>query len=216
MSGQLWRNSLMSKYNSLFYKLWSIFPYIVSKIKIGKSSNILTVEDKQTITDILQKEPCVILTTSAPNLSSRTVKFMSKILTGKSAEYTHAVMSYYDYEDDTFMLIESTNSGVHLSTFDEVFSNLDHVCVLEIKHKNEKELDKINKKLKSQLGKKYDNLFDYKNKDRVSCVEVVYHSIKDRQFSQKYPMLDQLIKAENNIVPQMFKDCGDFKILFEK
>jgi hypothetical protein len=125
-------------------------------------------------------------------------------------------MSYYDYEDDTFMLIESTNSGVHLSSFEEVFSNLDKVCVMEIKHKDEKELDKINRKLKNQLGKKYDNLFDYKDKERVSCVEVVYHSIRDRQFAQKYPMLDKLIKTEKNIVPQMFKDCGDFKILFEK
>lgn len=206
----------MSKYNSLFYKLWTVFPYITSKIKIGKSTDILTEEDKIEISDILQREPCVILTSTKSHLSSRMVKWMSKILTGKSAEYTHAVMSYYDYEDDTFMLIESTNSGVHLSSFEEVFSNLDKVCVMEIKHKDEKELDKINRKLKDQLGKKYDNLFDYQDKERVSCVEVVYHSIRDRQFAQKYPILDKLIKTEKNIVPQMFKDCGDFKILFEK
>ena len=144
----------MSKYNSLFYKLWSVFPYITSKIKIGKSADILTEADKIVISDILQREPCVILTSSKSHLSSRMVKFMSKILTGKSADYTHAVMSYYDYEDDTFMLIESTNSGVHLSSFEEVFSNIDKVCVMEIKHKDEKELDKKVKAGVMQFAKK--------------------------------------------------------------
>ena len=90
------------------------------------------------------------------------------------------------------------------------------ICILEIKHDTEKDIDLINHELQKQLGKKYDNLFDISDESRVSCVEVVYHSLKKFDFDKDYPNLAKTITEKNTLTPQMFRDCGDFKILFEK
>lgn len=205
----------MEKYNTFLYKLIERFTKVISSIKIAKEQNVLTPDDKFRIKSILTKEPVIILTATESHLSSYLVKVLTFFKTGEKAVYSHAVMSYYDYEDDTFILIESTNSGVHISSFDEVMK-CSNICVLEIKHDKEKDIDGINIILKNQLGKKYDNLFDVHDDSRLSCVEVVYHALKPFDFEKTYPSLYTMIKTENNLTPQMFKDCGDFKILFEK
>lgn len=205
----------MNKYNTIFYKMLSYITKVISSVAFGKEKTVLSPNDRYIVKTILKSEPVIILTASKVHLSSFLVKVLSYFTTFKKTEYSHAVMSYYDYKDDTFILIESTNSGVHVSSFDEVMACSD-ICILEIKHDHEKDIDLINNELQKQLGKKYDNLFDIADESRVSCVEVVYHSLKKFDFDKDYPNLAKTIAEKNTLTPQMFRDCGDFKILFEK
>jgi hypothetical protein len=111
--------------------------------------------------------------------------------------------------------MEATATGVHYSTFDEIF-NCDHVCLLTPNSVSNEEWTKIIDGLLKQKGKKYDDLFDLADSTRVSCVEVVLNALKAADYENDFKDLERLINDQGNLVPQMYRQSQDFKVTYER
>ena len=207
----------MSKYDTAWYKIYNAVASLPSKI-YWRKKGLITVEQKQQIAQQLASGYYIILTGSRSHLSSVIVSLLSWIKTGIWARYSHVLMNCDNITDpnDTgsFKFMEATAQGVHYSTFDEVF-NCDYVCLLTPKAVDNKEWTKIIDGLLKQKGKKYDDLFDLADSSRVSCVEVVLNALKAADYAEDFRDLEQLIKKEGNLVPQMYRQSQDFTVSYE-
>lgn len=159
---------------------------------------------------LVDLDDAIILTSDKSSLSSWGVKLLHFLLTGKFADYSHALLKF----DDVF--IEAVNSGVRYSSFDEI-TKCDSLIVLIPKHK-------VNLKLNKEalanwecevIGKSYDKYFDLYDRTNMSCIEVVYDSLKIDGTLNKMEDFKKLLQKKTNLTPQMIKDCNDFQILFE-
>jgi hypothetical protein len=208
----------MSKYNTLWYRIYHWFAKIPGKITFSKK-NYITDEQRTEIAKALASGYYIILTGDKHHLSSLVVSFLSWIKTGQWAKYTHALMNCDNITDSSqytsFKFVEATSVGVHLSTFEEVFS-CDYICLLSPKNVSNEEWTAIIDKLLSQQGLKYDDLFDLSDNSRVSCVELVLNALKVSRYTDHFQDLDSLIKKEKNLVPQMFRNCKDLVVVIEK
>lgn len=111
--------------------------------------------------------------------------------------------------------VEATATGVHFSTFDEVFT-CDYVCLLSPKDVSIEEWTNIIDGLVKSNGKPYDDLFDLSDKSKVSCVELVLDALRnDPAYLTKFYDLEKMIGSEGNLVPEMFRQCPDFQIDYE-
>lgn len=216
------------EYTKWWYKSWEKITTFISGIewtqfisflRKGKNGYNLTPEDHEIIKQKLASGYYIILTKRKTHLTTYFIELMSFIKTGKPADYTHALMNL-DLEEDAsafekFKLMEATSKGVHLSSFLEVF-DCDSVCLLQPKYVREDHWDEIMAGLATQMGKKYDNLFNINDDTYVSCVEMVLDSLR---FSPKYwdafPHLEEMIKDVGNLTPQMYRDCSDFNVVLE-
>ena len=68
----------------------------------------------------------------------------------------------------------------------------------------------------NQVGKPYDDLFDLSESTRVSCVEVVLDALEAAHNDKELLALKLEIASEGNLIPQMYRDCTDFKVAYEK
>jgi hypothetical protein len=208
----------MSKYNTVWYKVYNYLASIPSKI-VWRHKGLITEEQKAELAKHLASGYYIILTGSRGHLSSVIVSFLSLIKTGKWAKYSHALMNCDNIIDPSdigsFKFVEATAVGVHYSTFDEVF-NCDSVCLLTPVSVSNEEWTKIIDALLKQKGKKYDDLFDLSDSTRVSCVEVVLNALKAANYTDDFKDLERLINKQGNLVPQMYRESSDFKIEFEK
>jgi len=208
----------MSKYETVWYKLYNKLASLPSKIYWRKQGK-LTVDDKKIIAQNLASGYYIILTGSTSHLSSVIVSLLSWIKTGIWAKYSHVLINCDNITDATdtasFKFMEATAKGVHYSTFDEVF-NCDHVCLLTPNTVSNEEWTKIIDGLLKQKGKKYDDLFDLADSSRVSCVEVVLNALKSADYESDFKDLQRLINEEGNLVPQMYRQSRDFKVAYER
>lgn len=208
----------MSKYDTIWYKLYNVLASLPSKI-VWRRHGKLTPAQKEEIARHLASGYYIILTGSTSHLSSVIVSLLSWIKTGVWARYSHALMNCDNITDPTdtgsFKFVEATASGVHYSTFDEVFE-CDNVCLLTPNTVSNEEWTKIIDALLKQRGKKYDDLFDLADSSRVSCVEVVLDALKAADYENDFKDLERLIKEEGNLVPQMYRTSKDFKVAYEK
>ncbi len=115
----------MSKYSSMWYKAWSgvtdVFSSIkwtglASQLKGGKPGWNLTLQDWEEVAQVLANGYCIILTRRNTHLTTYLIGMITKIKTGVSADYTHALMNL-DLVDHPgqfmdFKLMESTSNGV--------------------------------------------------------------------------------------------------------
>jgi hypothetical protein len=115
----------------------------------------------------------------------------------------------------SFKFVEATATGVHYSTFEEVFA-CDTVCLLTPNNIDNAEWTKIIDALLKQQGKPYDDLFDLSDDTHVSCVELVLNALKAVDYEQEFANLKELIEKEKNLVPQMYRTCTDFMVKYEK
>lgn len=208
----------MSKYNTIFYKIYNRLASIPSKIT-WRSRNRLTEAERDEIAKMLASGYYVILTGNSNSLSSLIVSFLSWFTTGKWAKYTHVLMNCDNIEDaserDQFKFVEATSIGVHYSTFDAVF-DCDHVCLLTPANVSNEEWTKVIDSLLNQVGKPYDDLFDLADSSRASCVEVVLDALKAANYEEDFGHLIDMIEHEGNLVPEMYRNCPDFAIALER
>ena len=208
----------MSKYETVWYKLYNKIASLPSKIS-WRTEGKLTITDKEEIAGHLASGYYIILTGSTSHLSSVIVSLLSWIKTGTWARYSHVLINCDNITDATdtssFKFMEATATGVHHSTFDEIF-NCDHVCLLTPNSVSNEEWTKIIDGLLKQKGKKYDDLFDLADSTRVSCVEVVLNALKAADYENDFKDLERLINEQGNLVPQMYRQSHDFKVTYEK
>lgn len=155
-------------------------------------------------------DDAIILTSDKSSLSSWGVKLLHFLLTGKIANYSHAILKV----DDTY--IEAINAGVRYASFDEI-TKCDSLVVLiptHLKTLNFNE-DALAKWEADVIGKNYDIYFELYDRTNMSCIEVVYDSLKIDGNIEKMEAFKNLLSKSKNLTPQMLRDCKDFKILFE-
>ena len=92
----------------------------------------------------------------------------------------------------------------------------DNVCLLTPSNIQNSEWTAIIDALVNQVGKPYDDLFDLADSSRVSCVEVVLDALKTANYDNELHSLELTIAIEGNLIPQMYRDCPDFTVKFEK
>jgi hypothetical protein len=208
----------MSKYNTIFYKIYNRISSIPSKIS-WTSRNKITESERDEIAKMLASGYYVILTGSTNHLSSIIVSFLSWFKTGKWAKYTHVLMNcdniMNSYDRDKFKFVEATAIGVHYSTFDQVF-DCDRVCLLTPSNVSNEEWTKVIDSLLTQIGKPYDDLFDLADSTRSSCVEVVLDALKSADYESDFAHLSDMIEHKGNLLPEMYRNCSDFNIVLER
>ena len=208
----------MSKYDTAWYRIYNVIASLPSKISWRKKG-LITQEQKTELANKLASGYYIILTGSKSHLSSVIISLLSWIKTGVWARYSHVLMNCDNITDpaDTasFKFVEATSTGVHYSTFDEVF-NCDTVCLLSPLSVSNEEWTKIIDGLLKQKGKKYDDLFDLSDTSRVSCVELVLEALKSADYANDFKDLEQLIQQEGNLVPQMYRQSKDFIVAYEQ
>lgn len=175
-------------------------------------------EDHDKLKMILSSGYYIILTQRKSHLTTYLIGILSYIKTRQWPKYTHVLMNVDTVEDPTqwnkFRLMEATNSGVHWSTFMQVF-DCDSVVVLAPLNKDWNWDDTVEGLLK-QFGLLYDDLFDIDDAQRVSCVELVRNALKaDPKYAESFKDFEATINVVGNLTPQMFRDCADFRVVFE-
>lgn len=157
-----------------------------------------------------QIDDAIILTSDRSSLSSWGVKLLHFLLTGRLADYSHALLKV----DGVF--IEAVNSGVRYSSFDEI-TKCDSLVVLMPKYKSKMCFNKeaFSKWEAEVIGKSYDKYFDLYDRSNMSCIEVVYDSLKIDRTIDKMKEFKKLLESTKNLTPQMLKDCSDFQIIYE-
>lgn len=204
--------------NGFFYHIYHWFAQKIPLV-IWNEYNEITEEQKDEIAHLLADDYYVILTGDNGTLSSWTVSFLTWLKTGKWSHYSHALMNC-DFVSDPndrnkFKFVEATAVGVHYSTFDHVFA-CDHVCLLSPRNMSVEEWTTVIDALITYNGRPYDDLFDLADSSRMSCVEVVVKSLEAMPaYENKFKELNKHLKNGNDLLPQTFKDCGDFVVSYE-
>lgn len=199
------------KNTKLFYELYHIVVKFIPRVNWGGGT--LSATEKVKIAEKLSKNYYIILVADGNRLSSLLISLITLVSTGKWGKYTHALMNC-DYMDsvediDKFKFVEATASGVHYSSFNDVFDNATSVCLL--RPANVVDWMTVIDDLVKNVGKPYDDLFDLVDDSKLSCVEVVLDAFDDDEF----PRLKQDIKSKNNLTPQMFRETPDLVIEYE-
>lgn len=211
---------MTNKYTTLLYKVYHWLASLPPKIKWGNAQDF-TPDEQERLSRMLASGYYVILTGSRHHLSSVMVSFLSWIKTGKWAKYSHVLMNcdnITDWRDQrSFKFVEATSTGVHYSTFEEVFGrDCDYACLLTPKNVRNEQWTDIIDELLNQRGLPYDDLFDLSDSTHVSCVELVWNALKNAGCESEFVDLGRLTKEEGNMVPQMYRDSTDFTIAFEE
>jgi len=208
----------MANYSTLAYKAYHWLADIPSKISWSKK-HAFTEVDKEQLAELLASGYYVILTGNRSHLSSVLVCFLSWVKTGVWAQYSHALMNCDNITDpsdrSSFKFVEATSVGVHHSTFDEI-TECDTLCVLTPKNISNVEWTAIIDALVKQEGTPYDDLFDLSDTTHISCVESVLDALKAADYADDFANLAAMIDDTGNLVPQMYRNCPDFTVTFEK
>ena len=207
----------MSKYTSPFYQAYHWLAQLPPKIR-WSNKYAITEADKILLAEKLASGYYIILVGTRTHLSSFIVSLMSWFKTGKWARYSHVLMNCDNITDPTkrdgFKFIEAMSVGVTYSTFEEVFA-CDNACLMTPVNIKQEEWTAVIDKLTSEVGTPYDDLFDLADKSKLSCVEVVLDALKTASYETEFSHLELMIKTVGNLVPQMYRDCEDFKVEIE-
>lgn len=183
------------------------------KLITGKDHNV-TIIDKDLAWSILAVRNVIILTYSRSHLSSWASRLAHTLLTGKKAQYSHALLNV-EPNGVIFELIEAISKGVVISSFGEVFS-CDGFCILVPRRYVQSQYDGAVWDFRKEIGKPYDDYFKLNDDKARSCIELVFSKLeKLPEWQEKMPVLDYMIKEEKNLTPQMLRDCPDFEVLLE-
>jgi len=90
------------------------------------------------------------------------------------------------------------------------------VCLLSPANMDNKEWSKIIDALVKNKDKPYDDLFQLADDTHISCVELVRDALKaDGNYDENFGHLEYMIQKEGNLLPQMFRGCSDFVVVYE-
>lgn len=174
----------------------------------------LTEEDHDLLRELLKKNHYFLLNYRDSHLTTLFIGLATLIKTGKWARYTHAFVNIEGDDinsDEDFRIIEATGSGVHYSTFMQVFDCDAVMLRIPNGFTADKWATMIEEVLKNGLGKPYDTLFDVMNDKELSCVEVIWIMLKAIPDYPKYiPNLLKEVERIGNLTPQMLADTPDF------
>lgn len=182
-----------------------------------EQKNPLTQEDKDQIQKLLTKDYYIINTRRSNHLSTYAIAFSNLVLAGKWGFYSHVLMNLEDeaQSPEDFRLIEAIGRGTTYSTFDYVFGSIDACALLKPKTVTIDEWTLIMDKANSELGKPYDTLFDLKNDNALSCVELIRAALMSLpNYETRFANFEKMIKKNKNLTPQMFADCDDFEVAY--
>lgn len=204
----------------MFKSLFAAFIRCVGKIrweglrlKIFGERFSLTYEDWGKIRLILEEQNCIILTRRKAHLSTYMCNLGHFLLTGRWGYWSHACTNKED--GDQIEIIESIGIGVVESPFEKVF-DCDSVVLLRPVCGEGFDWASFVSSAFKDIGKKYDNDFNLKDDSTVSCVELIYSSLKkDPKFHERFNALEGIIKLEKNLTPDMFYECGGFEVVLE-
>lgn len=214
----------MDLYNSGWYAIWHRITGQVSKVNwvrvreyfTGYKHQVTDAEQERLL-ELLKSKNYLILTQEKAYLSSWLIRIMSYIATGVFPTYSHVLMNSQvgsDINLNGFELIEATNAGVHASTFSYVF-DCDNTCILDA-GLTDAEWGIVMLGLRAQLGRSYDDVFNLHDSTHVSCVEMCLLALQALpDFQERFPHLVEMIKRVDQLTPEMYRDCEDFKIVFE-
>lgn len=190
--------------------------FFIGKIK-WKSNTLIQQAELDVIKELLIKDYYIILTKRKNHVSTFFVCLAHFLLTGKWGYWSHSLMNLEDEVNriSDFRLLEATGTGVHYSSFSEVFS-VHSVVLLKPKNIKLKEWTGLLDRAKLQLGKPYDTLFNIKDENKLSCVELIRLILEgEPNYLINFPNFESLIKRYKNLSPQMFYDSGDFEIVYQ-
>ena len=120
------------------------------------------------------------------------------------------VVNYTD-----FRFVEAVGTGVKYATFDEVMT-VNSIALLKPKNMKLEDWTAVLDRLKANVGKPYDTLFDLQQDQKLSCVELVRDALMaDNDYFTNFPNFEAMCKKYNKITPQMFYDCEDFVVAYE-
>lgn len=201
-------------------KIWrQIADWVV--ITIGKIHwgyrNGLTVDELRDIRNKLTPHYYIIVTRRNNHLSTFFVGLASFVVSGKWSYWAHVLMNLEDeiQSDSDFRLIEATGDGIHYSSFEDVF-RLHGVALLKPKNMSEQYWTEVMDRAKTHLGKPYDSLFDLRNDQRLSCVELIRNALMaEPDYEKNFANFEKMICENKNLTPQMFYDCPDFEVVYE-
>jgi hypothetical protein len=201
---------------ALWYK---IFDWFVTRIgnTNWKFKNGLTQEEKDIIRAKLVPNYYIILTRSNNHLATFFIGLATFALSWKWGFWPHVLMNLEDelMSDADFRLVEATKKGIHYSTFDEVFTT-NSVALLKPKSMTVEHWTEVMDKAKTELGKPYDTLFDLKNDNALSCVELVRTALMaEPHYAEDFANFEAMIAHNKNLTPDMFYSCPDFEVVFE-
>lgn len=178
----------------------------------------LNKEDLSTTWNFLKNTNMVILIWRKSHLTSYLISLAHFFLTGKFGKWSHACINA-EWEDDDITkvdIIEAIGQGTKRSTFFEVF-NCDGVCLLSPKLFNRQNWEQAIQEAKKHVEEKtpYDTWFNFKDDDKLSCIELVVDSMTKTTSANTFSHLKSMMKRYGKITPQMLRDCNDFNVIFE-
>lgn len=113
------------------------------------------------------------------------------------------------------VLIEAVGAGTHITPFNSVF-DCHAVALLKPKSMTLEKWTSVLDKARSELGKKYDTLFNLADDKEVSCVELVRSILMaEPNYAVDFAIFEAMIKKHGNLDPQMYYECSDFEVVFE-
>lgn len=175
---------------------------------------LLTTEDHAKIDNILDLNSCIILTRRNCHLSTYSCDFAHLVKTGSWGYYSHALLNI-EKDDEPYKMIEATGIGTHWTGFNNVF-NCDSTCLLIPRGLTLQDWKEIFDNAPTLLGIPYDTLFDFKNGNKLSCIELVYLLLqRAAPTSEAYLALDALLKKHGCLTPQMVRESNAFTIVLE-
>lgn len=202
---------------TLFDKLFEAAAKLTGKIS-WKQRNPLPIEVKSIIAEKLISDYYIIATRRQNYLSTFFINLGHFLFTGRWGYYSHVLMNLEDEVTKLadFRLIEATGSGTHYSPFSKVFDTVDSVALLKPKGIAIEEWSFIMDKVKQQLGKPYDNLFDIANDQALSCVELIRIGLTSLpDYKTRFAHFERTIAKKKNLTPQMYLECTDFEIVWQ-
>ncbi len=166
---------------------------------------------------VMKTDYFIILTRRKSHLSTHLVSLASWLLGKGWSHYSHALMNVEGDIDNNidYRFVEATAKGVHWSSFGQVF-DCDSICLLKPVGYSLEGWTNALDAVKDSIGRKYDNLFDITNNERLSCVELVLMAIQRLpDYEKLFPHLVELLKDTSQLTPQMLYDCPDLERIYE-
>lgn len=200
----------------MLYWFWDKFIDLLGAIKwdwVLSKPYKLKPQDWVEIQSHLRKGYYIILTRRETHLTTYLINLAYWLRTFKWGYWSHSVCNF---ESGThFKLVEATSKGVTWSDFKDVF-NCDSAVLLKPKYFTDLECNAALANIKDDIGKPYDDLFDFQNDQRLSCVEVWYHALKPLPGSaEKMRSFNGMLETGIKINPQDLYECDDFEVVLE-
>ncbi len=183
-----------------------------------KTKREISAEVKNEIREMLGPNYYVMLTHRSNHLSTFFVGLSNFVLTGKWGYWAHAFMNVENEvaSDSDFRIVEAVGSGTQYTPFDKVF-DVQGVALLKPKKMTAEEWTAVLDRATGLLGRPYDSLFDLKSDSSLSCVELVRTALMaEPNYAEDFAEFEKMIQKRKNLTPQMFYQCPDFEVVFER